>query len=261
MYLFLTLFGGMALTALLYATGRAARLSNFWSAVIGAGVPVLGYFVLAFAARPGLDTITLHLVAYPTVAVLFFLLYGDKARGPRLHWVPLLLVGFFATLVVIMGSFVYIATEGLPPALAARLLPNAGSSPVHTGFAGVVSHQEEAAKSIGSYRNALARLEKLGWQVEISGLDDLRTGVAKAVVVHLTDHAGQPASVQAVRLAWARPGQADSGTQSLTGEGPGGYHVQLPGLDSGTWVSRLEIVPAGDTPNKPILLEHGFTVR
>lgn len=258
MSLFLTLFGGMTATALLYAVNRAARLSNFWAATLAAGIPSLAYFVLAILTRPGLDTITLHLVAYPTISVLLFQLYGGKAGQARVHWIPLLLIGFFAALVVIMGSFVYIASDGLPPRVAAWLLPNANKNTVHTGFAGVVHHDEEAAKTIGSHRSQTTRLEKLGWQVDVRGLNQVNAGTPQAVTVILHDLAGAPVSAVALRLSWARPGQPPNQPIPLVGEGSGGFYAQLPALEAGVWLSWLDLIPTGE---KPIRLEHSFTVK
>ncbi len=124
MSLFVSLFGGMLVTALLYGLGRRLRLSNFWSAVSAAGLTSVAYAAQVVATRPGLDVITLHLVAYPTVALLLYQLYGDKVRHARaIHWVPKLLLGFFAVLTVLYGGFIYVAGHGLPPALAGWLLP------------------------------------------------------------------------------------------------------------------------------------------
>ncbi len=126
MSLWLSLFGGMALTALLYGAGRRLRLSNFWASVLACGVPTLAYVMYAVAIWPGLDVVTLHVVAYPTVAVLLYQLYGAKAsHAQSMHWAPKLMIGFFLGLTAVFGTLIYIAGEGLPPALAQILLPNA----------------------------------------------------------------------------------------------------------------------------------------
>lgn len=241
MSLFLTLFGGMALTAVLYGLARLGRLSNFWAAVSACGIPTAAYFGWAFGTQPSLDAITLHVVAYPTVSVLLFQLYGERRQGrvnAPLHWAPLLMAGLFIVLSVIMGGFVYIAKEGLPPALAQRLLP--GSPKVHTGFAGVVAHHEEAAKSISHQRRMDDRLKKLGWQVDISGLEHAHAGKPLALTVTLRDREGAPLANAAVRFALARPG-AEPAWITLPQARPGHFEQQLPAAQTGAWVAFLTL--------------------
>jgi hypothetical protein len=247
MSLLITIFGGMLLTALIYALGRGMRLSNFWSAVAAAGVPSFAYMAYAVATGPALDVITMHVIAYPTVAVMLFLLYGEKAgHAGRGHWAPKLLVGFFVALTILLGGFVYVAKQGLPPALAAWLLPNATAHRVHTGFAGVVAHGEDAARSIAQHRNMEEKLARLGWHVEVVGLDVLRPDHANEVRVLVRD--GQGAMVPGIRvdLALGRPGQKVEETVPLESAGEAGYRgmAGLPG--EGTWLASIRLESRGE---------------
>ena len=152
MSLMFTIFGGMILTAVLYAVGRLARLSNYWAAVAAAAIPSAAYLFYAIGQPIGLDKVTINVIAYPTVAVLLGMLNSPKARRDnKMHWAPMLLIGFFLTLMFIMAIFVYIATQGLPLAVTQLLLPNAQGKNIHTGFAGVVELQQDAAKGIGHH--------------------------------------------------------------------------------------------------------------
>jgi hypothetical protein len=249
MILFLTLFGGMALTAVLYGLGRLAKLSNFWASVTACGIPVFAYLGWAFITQPTLDAITLHVIAYPTVSVLLFQLYDQRRQGrvnAPLHWAPLMMVGLFVVLTVIMGSFVYISKEGLPPALAQMLLP--GNHKVHTGFAGVVAHQEEAAKTIAHRRRMDDRLQKLGWQIEISGLEHASINKPLALAVILRDRNGAPLPQATVRFALARPG-AKPEWISLPEVHPGRFEQQLPAVTAGTWVAFITLASGAEKIN------------
>lgn len=246
MSLFITLFGGMALTAVLYGLGRMARLSNFWAAVNACALPVFAYLAWAFANRPSLDAITLHVVAYPTVSVLLFQLYGERRAGKaQMHWVPLMMMGMFVLLTVLMGGFVYIAKEGLPPALARMLLPGSPQT-VHTGFAGVVAHHEEAAKSIAAQRAMDERLRQLGWNIAVQGLQDARAGQPLSVSVHIQDRDGTPLRQARVRMALSRPG-AEADWLLLHGTTAGHFERQIPATASGTWIWRLSVSAQGET--------------
>lgn len=259
MNLFLTIFGGMFLSVVLYGLGRLGRLSNFWAAVMAAGVPSFAYMAYAMARWPGLDVVTVHLVAFPTVAVLLGQLYGAKADHARsLHWAPKLMIGFFLAISVVFGAFVYIAGNGLPPALTAILLPNAQGKVIHTGFAGVVEHHEGAAKGIGQYLKMEERLTRLGWRVEVSGLSSAPSERAAPISVHLRDRGGWPVNGVPVSVDLLRPGQKPEAVLDLAPVGSGEYQAQLPPLTSGTWVARLNLGEAGADK---VVLEHTLQVH
>jgi nitrogen fixation protein FixH len=238
MSLWLSLFGGMTLTALLYGAGRFLRLSNFWASVLACGLPSVLYLVLAVTTWPGLDVVTLHLVAFPTVAVLLFQLYGAKAHHAlSLHWAPKLMIGFFVVITVLYGGMIYIAGQGLPPSLAHIVLPNTQGKNLHTGFAGVVAHkQEDAAKGIGQHLRNEHLLRQLGWKVEVTGLNNLRAGVEGDVMVRVLDPSGQGVDSVTVELALARPGDRPGAMTRLNPVGAGTYHARLHPNQSGTWV-------------------------
>jgi nitrogen fixation protein FixH len=257
MSLLISIFGGMLLTAVLYGAGRLGRLSNYWAAVIAAAIPSFAYLVHVVTHPVGLDTVTLHLIAYPTVAVLLGMINSEKARRQGTgHWAPKLLVGFFLVVVTMMAGFVYIAGQGLPPGLAHLFLPNTQGKDIHTGFAGVVEHQQDAAKGIGQHLGMEDKLAKLGWQVEVTGLAELRAGTPAPVSVRVLDGEGGLVEAVAVALELNRPGQAAEHRLDLANAGDA-YRGTLAGLASGGWVARLRLAK-GETK---IALEHTLEVR
>lgn len=259
MSLFVSLFGGMLATALLYGLGRWLRLSNFWSAVSAAGVISIAYAAHVVATRPGLDVITLHLVAYPTIALLLYQLYGEKVWHARaIHWVPKLLLGFFAVLTVLYGGFIYVAGHGLPPDLASWLLPGTQGKPVYTGFAGVVVHNQAAAKGVSQHLKMEARLARLGWRLEISGLTDVRAERPQPVTMYVYDRSGRGVDGVDIRLATGRPGQPAAPAIRLAGDGAAGYRATLPPLPAGSWVAYFSLQGAD---GRPIELEHTLVVK
>ncbi|MDD3530506.1 MAG: FixH family protein [Gallionellaceae bacterium] len=257
MSLLITIFGGMLLTAVLYAAGRLGRLSNYWAAVLAAAIPTVAYLIHAIGHPVGLDTVTLHVIAYPTVAVLLGMINSEKARRQHnAHWAPRLLVAFFLVVVTMMAGFVYIAGQGLPPALAQMLLPNAQGKNIHTGFAGVVEHHQGAAKGIGQHLKMEDRLARLGWQVEVAGLAGLAAGNPAAVTVRVEEGDARPVAGVTARLEIERPGQNERQQLALA-DGGDGHRGVLPGLAAGTWIARLHLTRDQDA----IVLEHGFEVR
>lgn len=246
MNLLISIFGGMLLTVLLYAAGRRLRLSNFWAAVAACGVPTVVYLAYAVALWPGLDVVTLHVIAYPTVAVLLFQLYDGKATGQGgTHWAPKLMIGFFVVITVLYGGFVYVAGQGLPPALARLLLPGAEGKNIHTGFAGVVAHGEDAAKVLGHHRKMEAKLEKLGWRLEVAGLDGLRPDRQENVRVRVLTVDGKGVAGVPIKLMLARPGQPASQVLPLSDLGGGDYRLAANLPAGGAWLATLQL-RAGD---------------
>lgn len=256
MNLLYTLFGGMLLTAALYGGLRSVRVGNFWAAVAASGLVALAYMVYAALSRPSLDTVAMHLVAYPTVAVVLAQLY-DTRKGGGLHWAPRLIVGLFLTVSILYGGLVYISTHGLPQGVAQRFLPNVQGKAVHTGFAGVVAHDEEAAKGIGQHLKAEHALASLGWRVEVLGLDRLRAARVGEAMVRLTDRQGMGVDPARVGLAFARPGRSVGAVSSLERSGQGSYRGPVEPMDAGAWVAYLVV----DTGKQNIAIEHTIVVR
>jgi len=252
--LLLTLFGGMTLTVVFYGLARLGRLSNFWAAVVAAGIPCFAYFGVVFATQPGLDRITMHLIAYPTVAVLLYQLYRTPGRT---HWVPLALVSFFVVLSVLLGGFVYIASEGVSPSVAAWLLPNAKDKPVYTAFSGVVAHDDEAAKSIAHRRNMESQVAQRGWQVEVSGIDALQRAKAGVVTLRVMAKTGGVTGLTTA-ISVSRPGQDGVREIALNDKGDGVYSAPVAALGAGLWVLTLVLDSPGQ---RPIRLEQAMEVN
>lgn len=256
MNLMTSIFGGMILTAVLYGGMRLFRVGNFWSAVAAGGLPSVAYIAYAVLNWPGLDAVTMHIVAYPTVAIVLAMLY-DRRRGEGMHWAPRLIVLLFMGATVLFGSLVYIASHGLPTAVAQWFLPDAKGKTVHTGFAGVVAHYEEAAKGVRNQLKIENKLARLGWQIEVSGLDQLTAGQAREVGIYLRDANGRGLDEARVNLAFGHPGQPALAGQILSGAGVSGYRGTALLETAGTWVVFLEIEAAGEQIN----LEHTIEVR
>lgn len=238
--MFVSIFGGMLLTVLVFGLAKKFRLSHFWAAVVAAGLPSFIYAGYALASWPGLDVVTMHLVAYPTVALLLFQMGGTQ-DGKKLHWAPKLLIGFFVLLTLVMGGFVYIAAKGVPPSVAEWLLPNIKGKSVHTGFAGVVVHGEEASKSIAYQRSLDSKLSKLGWRVEVFGLNGMKNGAPSELKVMIHDKNGLPVTGVRVGIAFVRPGQSAHEQSWFKNADDGSYLVEARLSDLGEWLAVLTL--------------------
>jgi nitrogen fixation protein FixH len=231
----ITLFGGAALIAVLYFALRLAGVANYWRGVISGALPTMAIMFYSLSHWPGGDVVALHLALYVATATVLTLTGGaNRQQGQKLtfHWIPMIFVGFFLMLAVIMAAFVSISISGLPPSIASRVLPNATNKPVHTAFSGEVPHDEAAAKAVSQYLNKSERQRQLGWQVEVDGLDRLKLNQAGEVTVSVKDGAQQPLEGATVKLSIKHPADsvAASKTANLAAIAPGLYRG-LMGMD------------------------------
>ena len=168
----ITLLSGLLLMLVLHSVlGWVPRLPPVLRAVLASSLALLVYFGLIVGRWPGLDVVAMHISVF-LVAGLLLYMFSEyrRRRAGRLHWAPKLLIGFFVLLAVINTCLLYIATRGLPPALARFWLP--GGTTVNTGFSGVVEHGQEAAKAVSSELNRSYSAAQLGWRIRLDGLPE-----------------------------------------------------------------------------------------
>lgn len=246
MNMFQTLFGGTLLIIVLYYILRMFGVSNYWRGVISGTVSVIAYLVLSSRSWPGGDVVSMHMAVFLAAATVLTLIGGRQAVDvKRLHWGPKVIIVFFLLLFVIDGGLLLISGQGLPPAVAKWLLPPAmkSSTTPHTAFSGVVSHGEEAAKTISQFMKNADKQQKLGWVVSVSGLDGLRQNNSSKVSVTVLDPQGQPIKQASVMVAVARPGLVNpEQTVDLVETDPGIYRGQVTMILPGRWVAAVQIL-------------------
>ena len=167
-----SLLGGLAAVVVLYAIGGVIRgLPPILRALLAGLIPLLAYFALIVGRWPGLDVVAMHISVFLVAGLVLFAVSQFRRHSVgRMHWAPKLLTAFFLGLVVVNGSLLYIATKGLPDPLARWWLGSDGTA-VYSGFSGVVTHGQAAAKAVSSELSQAQRESVLGWQVEVVGLD------------------------------------------------------------------------------------------
>jgi nitrogen fixation protein FixH len=252
MNMLVTLFGGVVLVVVIYQALRGLGFPNYWRGVISGVVPLVAFATYATKHWSGLDVLAIHTAVYLSTATILTMLGARPAeqkaeRRTRMHWGPKAIIAFFLFVFVINGVFLYISSQGLPPSLAKWLLPNSENENLHTAFPGVVPHGQEAAKEIASELTARNRQMRLGWRVDITGLDALaRDGAAQvAVRAHARDDA--PMNDAQVSLDLLRPAQATSDfTLRLEPSVPGEYQAWVKVPEAGRWIAVLRVVRGGD---------------
>jgi nitrogen fixation protein FixH len=227
-----SLLGGLAAVFVLYAIGGVIRgLPPILRALLAGLIPLLVYFALIVGRWPGLDVVAMHISVFLAAGLVLFAV-SQFRRGSvgRMHWVPKLLTAFFLGLVVVNGSLLYLATKGLPEPLARWWLGSDGGA-VYSGFSGVVTHGQAAAKAVSSELSQAQRESELGWQVEVDGLDSGEP--ARAIQVRVRDRTGLPVDRIEAELRLQRPGAVEAALV-----------LPLAAVDAGTYGGVLH-VPAG----------------
>jgi nitrogen fixation protein FixH len=172
--------------------------------------------------------------------VLFAVSQFRRHSAGRMHWVPKLLTAFFLGLVVVNGTLLYIATNGLPAPLARWWLGGEGAA-VYSGFSGVVEHGQGAAKAVSSELSQSQRESQLGWRVEVSGLDS--SGPVRTIQIRVKDRTGLPVDRIEAELRLLRPGAAQTALilpLSALDAGVYGGVLHLPA--GGRWLAELRLL-------------------
>ncbi|OYY80422.1 MAG: hypothetical protein B7X93_02885 [Hydrogenophilales bacterium 17-61-9] len=236
-----TLFGGLAAVLVLYAMGGWVRsLPPMLRAVLAGVVPLAAYFSLIVGQWPGLDVVAMHISIFLAAALVLYTISQFRQRGAgRLHWAPRLLIGFFVGLVFLNAALLQISTQGLPEPLARWWLGSEGGA-VYSGFSGVVSHGQNAAKAVSSELSETHRESRLGWQVEFSGLEG--SGLTRLIQVRVKDRTGLPVDRVEAELSLQRPGAArPTLTLPLSAAEAGIYMGSLGLPGTGRWLLELRL--------------------
>lgn len=236
-----TLFGGLAAVSVLYVGGGAIRsLPTMLRAVLAGIIPLVAYFVLIIGRWPGLDVVAIHISVFLATALVLFAVTRFRQRSAgRLHWAPKLLIAFFVGLVFLNATLLYIASNGLPGPVGRWWLGSHGNA-VYSGFSGVVPHGQGAAKAVSSELSQSHRESRVGWQVEMSGLDG--DGLTRPVQVRVRDRTGLPVERVQAELRVSRPGAAMPAlTLSLEAVEAGVYVGALTLPAAGRWLAELRL--------------------
>lgn len=248
--MFQTLFGGALVIIVLYYLLRAFGVSNYWRGVISGIVPAIGYMAYATVRWPGGDVMSMHVAVYLATATVLTLIGARKTgEAKQLHWAPRLIMVFFLGLFVVDGILLLVSGQGVPPSVAKWLLPPAkkNTQVAHTAFSGVVPHGEEAAKTINQFMASTEKQNRLGWEVNITGLERLMLGGQASIALSAREADGRPLRGATVALAMLRPGLAQPEQMvSLVETDAGVYRGQLSLTLPGLWVAAIRLQRAND---------------
>ncbi|MDR5170655.1 FixH family protein [Methylobacillus flagellatus] len=239
-----TLFGGLIFAIGLYFLLRAARVANFWAAVLSGAIPFLLYIVYSTQHWAGGDVLAIHFAVFLANAGLLGVFGSMKQKQQSMHWGPKIIIGFFIFLVISNAILLSIAGRGLPQGLTSFFLPNPDNQRVHTAFPGVMPHDRN--KSYQPHLEQLQQQQALGWQLKLQGVDDLNPGTSKRIAARILDENGNAVTQAEVTLNfWRMANSRDDKIYALEEQAEGEYGADVVLPDSGRWIAEV-LVKQGD---------------
>ncbi|MEJ2479292.1 MAG: FixH family protein [Acidihalobacter sp.] len=250
--LVLTLGGGalLALAAFLLLY-RLTRLAGKQIGLLVALGGTLLYAPFAVLRWQGLDVLAIHLALYWVIPYGLGIIATHREGHRELHegkrwfqWAPTVIVGFLGVVAVVDAVIISFAENGVPPELAARILPAVGGGvQVHSAFPGMVAQDYQArTENYAAYQRRLQAQKALGWQVRKGFIDPPRAGHDAVFQLELRDRAGRPLVEAAVTGSFMRPSNAGEDQRFVMREvRPGQYRAVIRLPRPGNWELLLDI--------------------
>jgi hypothetical protein len=235
-----TLFGGLLAVVLIFFIGRRFGLSSYWSAILAGLLPFLGYLGYGVNHPQGGDLLAIHLVVFMATAAVLGVFSITWKKKEKMHWAPKVIIAFFIMLALLNAALLSISTHGLPGWVTSLVLPGEEQEKVHTVFPGVIPHDRN--KLYEQHQLQVAQQRSLGWQLEVEGLDDLKSGVRQTLKLTLRDAQGQPIVADRVMFGfWRMANSKDDRSMRLQASGAGVYQGDVELSDAGRWVVEIHI--------------------
>lgn len=236
-----TLFGGLLFSVLLFLSSRRLGLSNYWAGILSGALPFAIYLAYSLRHWAGGDVLAIHFVVYLATAGVLTVFGGMQQKKQAMHWAPRLIVVFFIGLVILNATMLTIASRGLPDMLSGMFLPNPAQQTVHTGFPGVIPHDEN--KLYATHLSQIEQQRSLAWKMHINGLNDLRSKVPAQVSVEIRDAENQRVTSATVTLGFLRMANSQDDHKLVLHEvEPGQYAGAVTIPDAGRWLSELYVI-------------------
>lgn len=245
-----TIFGGVIFIIAAYHALRFFKVSHYWCGVISTTLALIGYGIYAFLHSPSFDVISIHVAIYAATAVVAAMIDArkvpqDKATG-KMHWVPKAVALFFIVIFIVNAFFLTTATNGLSDKMVQWFLPTPAGQiqpgKIHTGFSGVVEHDQEAAKTINQHLSQQDKQARLGWNVRYTGLTQPIVNHPEEMILMVQNNKNLPLEQAEVSFEYKRPGETKAYTSiPLKAFAPGQYRATFAFPEKGLWLTHAKV--------------------
>ena len=250
--LVLTLGLGSAALALLFALiYRFTRLRAYHTAALVVAVMLFVFIPASILNWHGADVFAIHLALYVIVPYGLGIILtqkegeagnGEKGSFGRLHWAPMVLVGFFTIVASVQAVLITLANNGMPQRFIGTLLP-APETPaerVTSGFPGTVAGIQARDQALAMDRiTVLEEQRQLGWQLRQGWLERPVEGEPATLQVEVRDEHDRPLSDAEITGAfmWLADERRDQGF-AMEYQGDGLYQAEVSLPAPGRWELR-----------------------
>ncbi len=231
---------------------RLTPMSGRQAAVVVAMLALAAVFIDSLLDWPGADVLAMYVAVLLVSAYLLGIISSAREQRQRaggqdgrwFHWGPALIVMFFVALFALDGVLVVISRQGLPQALAERLLPKRDKPEnVNSVFPGVVARDFQKKEALyNAYLEQVKLQQARGWQVSKGWLGTPRAGQPEVFQVRVVERGGAPVVAATVSGVFQRPSDSRRDQSfRLTEAEPGLYRGELVLPDPGMWRLVLQI--------------------
>ncbi|MGM0554407.1 MAG: FixH family protein [Pseudomonadota bacterium] len=250
--LVLTLGLGSAVLALLFALiYRFTRLRAYHTAALVVAVMLFVFIPASILNWHGADVFAIHLALYVIVPYGLGIIFtqkegeagnGEKGAFGRLHWAPMVLVGFFTIVASAQAVLITLANNGMPQRFIGTLLPEP-ENPVQrvtSAFPGTVAGIQARDQALAIDRiSELEEQRQLGWKLRQGWLQRPVEGEPAILQVEVRDAQDRPiggAEITGAFMWLADERQDQDFAMEYRGEGLYQVEVRLPA--PGRWDLR-----------------------
>lgn len=258
--LVITLGVGSAALALLFALiYRFTRLKAYSTSAVVVALMFFVFIPYSILTWQGADVFAIHLALYIIVPYGLGIVFtqkeaeaenGGKAKIGRLHWAPLVLVGFFTIVASVQAVLITLAHNGMPQQFIGSILPEPENraEQVTSGFPGTVAGMESRKQALAVHRvSELQEQRQKGWQVRQGWLARPTEGETATLQVEVRDADGDPINDAQVRglFMWLADERRDQAFE-MQAMGDGLYQVEVALPAPGRWDLRYQVVHDGE---------------
>jgi len=244
---------GSAALALLFALiYKFTRLRAYHASAVVVGVMLFVFIPASILTWQGADVFAIHLALYIIVPYGLGIIFtqkeaeaaqGGKASLGRLHWAPMVLVGFFTVIASVQAVLITLAHNGMPQQFIGSLLPEPENPAerVTSAFPGTVAGIQERDQALAIDRmTMLEQQRQLGWQVRQGWAEHPVQGESAVFRVEVRDAEDRPISNAEIEgsFMWLADERQDQAFR-MEPVGDGLYEVELELPSPGRWDLRL----------------------
>ncbi|WP_019625145.1 FixH family protein [Thioalkalivibrio sp. ALJT] len=243
--------GSMALALLFGLIYKFTGLKAYNTSALVVAIMLFVFIPASILTWQGADVFAIHLALYIIVPYGLGIIFtqkeaeatdGGKAKLGRLHWAPMVLVGFFTIIASVQAVLITLAHNGMPQQFIGTLLPTPDNpaEKVTSGFPGTVSGIQERDQALAVHRiSELQEQRELGWQVRQGWDEDPVQGETARLLVEVRDAEGRAISDAAISGAflWVADARQDQ-TFDMQPVGDGLYQVEVQLPSPGRWEVR-----------------------